>query len=99
MGLLRSLTLIYTGVLVSAVAASLGGIWFYLRRIANTLGEVREALAPAPDLTAPLDEHLQRLHDATAGVAEDLAATRASIERADARLATVVQRFGAGRRP
>ena len=94
MRLLRALTLLYTGVLVSALGTSLTAIWVYLRRIAATLGEARAALGAVSDDTAPLDAHLRRLHDATAGVAGDLAGARESLARADDRLAALAERPG-----
>ncbi len=96
MRLLRTLTLIYAAVLVLALGASLVAIWVYLRRIGHTLGEVRAALAKVRDETGPLDEHLQRLHDASASSAEEMAKARASLARADERLDTLVEQLGAG---
>ncbi len=91
MRLLRTLTLIYAGVLVSALATSLAAIWLLLRRVAETLGEVRAALQPVSDDTAPLGEHLQRLDDATTGAAGELTDGRARLEGANDRLAALAE--------
>ena len=94
MRLLRALTLIYTAILVSALGASLGAIWIYLRRVANVLGEVRAALAQVRDETVPLGEHLRGLHDASVASGEDLTETRGRLARADERLAEIAERLG-----
>ncbi len=95
MRLLRTLTLIYTAVLVLVLAASLVAIWVYLRRIAHTLGKVHTALASVKDESEPLDQYLQRLHDVSASSAEELAKARASLARADERLDTLAGQLGA----
>ena len=58
---LTILTLIYLGVLVLALAASLMAILLFLWRVGSTLAEVREALAAARDATAALPGHLERV--------------------------------------
>ena len=93
MPLLRTLTLIYTAVLTSALGASLAAILVYLRRIAGTLGEVHGALAVVKQETEPLGEHLQRLQDATATPAEGLADAHARLAHADEALSSLTGQF------
>lgn len=96
MTLLRTLTLIYTAVLVSAVGSSLIAILVFLRRITGALGEAREALAEVRDDTAPLAGHLGGVHAATVDVATGLDGARASLARVDEGLGALVGGPGAG---
>ena len=96
MNLLTKLTLIYAGVLVSAVGSSLAGILVYLRRIRAALGETREALAEVRDDTAPLGGHLGGVHAATVDVATGLDGARASLARVDEGLGALTGGPGAG---
>ena len=96
MNLLTKLTLIYAGVLVSAVGSSLAGILVYLRRIRAALGETREALAEVRDDTAPLGGHLGGVHAATVDVATGLDTARASLARVDEGLGALTGGPGAG---
>ena len=65
MALLRVLTLVYAGVLVTALATALIVIAVYLWRIALVLGDVRTALGEVRDRTAPLRQHLGPLEALT----------------------------------
>jgi hypothetical protein len=65
MGLLRTLTLIYAGVLVTALAVVLTTITVYLWRISGALADARAALALVRDRTAPLRQHLEGLEALT----------------------------------
>jgi HAMP domain-containing protein len=93
MELLLFLTLIYIGVLVVALAASLIAIWIYLRRISRALGEVREALAAARRETGPLEDALRPLRDLFEETAGEMNAAESALEQADEALA---ERLGAG---
>ncbi|MDP8921843.1 MAG: hypothetical protein M3O34_03085 [Chloroflexota bacterium] len=96
MNVLAKLTLIYAGVLVSAVGSSLVGILVYLRRIRTALGETRQALAEVRDDTAPLGGHIGVVHAATVDVATGLEAARASLARVDEGLDALTGGPGAG---
>ncbi len=96
MNLLTKLTLIYAGVLVSAVGSSLVAILVYLRKIRAALGETREALAEVGDSTAPLGGHIGAVHSATVDVASGLDAARASLARVDEGLGALTGGPGAG---
>ncbi len=96
MNLLTKLTLIYAGVLVSAVGSSLVGILVYLRRIRTALGETREALAEVGESTAPLGGHIGAVHAATVDVATGLDAARASLAGVDEGLGALTGGPGAG---
>ena len=96
MNLLTNLTLIYAGVLVSAVGSSLVAILVYLRRIRAALGETREALAEVGESTAPLGGHIGGVHAATVDVATGLDAARASLARVDEGLGALTGGPGAG---
>ena len=96
MNLLTKLTLIYAGVLVSAVGSSLVGILVYLRRIRTALGETREALAEVGESTAPLGGHIGAVHSATIDVVIGLDAARASLARVDEGLGALTGGPGAG---
>ena len=65
MALLRVLTLVYAGVLVTALATALIVIAVYLWRIARVLGDVRTALGEVRNRTAPLRQHLGPLEALT----------------------------------
>jgi hypothetical protein len=91
MRLLRTLTLGYLAVLVSALAASLIAILVELRRIGAGLADVSAALTRARDHTAPLGGHLQTIQDASAGLADRVQAARTSLEHADAALTEAVR--------
>jgi DNA-binding transcriptional MerR regulator len=93
--LLIILTLIYAAVLVVALAASLIAIFIYLRRIGRALGEAREALSAVSRATAPLEEHLQHLQDATASSAQELEQATRQLENANDQLTVIVERLGA----
>ena len=96
MNLLTRLTLVYAGVLVSAVGSSLIGILVYLRRIRTALGETREALAEMGESTAPLGGHIGAVHAATVDVATGLDAARASLARVNEGLGALTGGPGAG---
>ena len=66
MALLRVLTLVYAGVLVTALATALIVIAVYLWRIALVLGDVHKELGKVRDRTAPLRQHLGPLEALTA---------------------------------
>ena len=97
MRLLRALSLGYTVVLISALAASLAGILFYLRRIGDTLADIGSVLGRVRDETAPLGGHLEPLPGVAAGLADQMAEVRASLVRADQRLADIAESRRAGR--
>ena len=92
MRLLRTLTLGYLGVLVSALAASLIAILVELRRIDGALGEVASALTLVRDGTTPLAGHLETIHGATSSFGDQMQAAGTSLERADTTLAQVARR-------
>ena len=98
MKLLRTLTLIYTGVLVLAVAASGIAILVYLLRIAAALREVHEALATVAESTAPLAGPLTLVRDTSKQAAEDLTEVHARLARADEHLAALAEQLGATER-
>lgn len=83
MTVLTILTAIYFGVLVVALAASLIGIWVFLRRISAALADVAEALTAVREATAPLQVHLERLQQPCAGAAEELAQAEKMLTRAE----------------
>ncbi len=96
MELLRVITLIYAGVLVLALAASLTAILIYLRKIASALGDTYDALALVEERTRPLEELLQPLNPALKGSIADLQETAARLEHADEALDKIAERLGAG---
>lgn len=96
MELLRTLTLIWSGVLVLALAASLTAIWLYLRRIASALADVREALAGVTRATAPMKEHIQPLREQVEVAHEALQDACSTFEHADEALEGIVMHAGAG---
>ncbi len=96
MNLLAKLTLIYAGVLVSAVGSSLVAILVYLRQIRAVLGETRHALVEVRDDTAPLGGHLEGVHAATVEVAAGLDMARASLAHVDEGLGALTGGPGAG---
>lgn len=87
MTVLTVLTLVYAGILVAALAASLITILVYLRRIGRTLGEAREALSEVAAASGPLQEPLERLEDELAAAADALEPGAEALERAWERLA------------
>lgn len=87
MGLLRVLSLIYAGVLVTALAVVLITIAVYLWRIAGALADARSALALVRDRTAPLRHHLKGLEELTEENVRRVEDATTTIERALARLA------------
>lgn len=89
MRLLAQLTVGYVAVLVSALAASLIAILVYLRRIGNTLGEVRALLARVRDETAPLGGHLGAVNEASTSVADGMSQAREHLARAADQLAAL----------
>ncbi len=89
MALLRTLSLIYTAVLVSALGSSLVAILVYLRRIAGALGEVREVLEEVRDEAAPLGGHLEGVHAAVVGTADGLDDVGARLARVNEGLGTL----------
>ena len=91
MRLLRTLTLGYLGVLVSALAASLIAILVELRRIDGALGEVAAALTRVRDRTAPLAGHLETIQGATSTFGDRMQAAGTSLERADTALEQVAR--------
>jgi hypothetical protein len=91
MRLLRTLTLGYLGVLVSALAASLIAILVELRRIDGALGEVAAALTRVRDRTAPLAGHLETIQGATSAYGDRMQAAGTSLERADTALGQVAR--------
>ncbi len=96
MELLRIITLIYVGVLVLALAASLTAIWIYLRMVASALGDTYQALALVEERTRPLGELLQPLNPTLQGSIVNLKETAARLKHADESLDRVAERLGAG---
>lgn len=86
MRLLRNLTLLYTGVLVAALAASLTAIWAYLRSISDLLGEIRQGLLVVRDETAPLEGLLQTVNGTLPGAAGNLQRVATHLGNVDAAL-------------
>jgi hypothetical protein len=91
MQLLRTLTVGYLGVLVSALAASLIAILVQLRRIDAALGEVADALTLVRDRTAPLEGHLGAIQTATGTFGDRMQAASGSLETADTALEQVAR--------
>ena len=91
MHLLRTLTIGYLGVLVSALAASLIAILVQLRRIDAALGEVAGALTLVRDRTAPLEGHLSAVQTATGAFGDRMQAASSSLEAAEKTLAQVAR--------
>lgn len=96
MELLRILTLVYVGVLVLALAASLIAIWVYLRRIAGALGEAKQALLRAERESAPLQGYIEPLRDGTGETADDLGAAKDALKEANEHLSALAERLGVG---
>lgn len=93
MELLRLLSLIYVGVLVTALAASLIAIWVLLRRVAHALGGARDALTTTRRETAPLEESLRTLRDLFQEAAGEMQAADSALQETDTLLA---ERLGVG---
>jgi hypothetical protein len=91
MHLLRTLTIGYLGVLVSALAASLIAILVQLRRIDAALGEVAGTLTLVRDRTAPLEGHLSTVQTATGAFGDRMQAASGSLETADRALEQVAR--------
>jgi hypothetical protein len=85
--LLRTLTLIYAGVLVAALAGSLALIAVYLWRIARVLRGVQLALATVRDRTAPIRQHLEPLAALTKRHVEEFGAAATALDEARQHLA------------
>ncbi|CAN5648993.1 hypothetical protein BH23GEM3_BH23GEM3_11420 [soil metagenome] len=96
MELLRILTLIYAGVLILALAASLIAIWVLLRRTAGALAEAKRLLLRVEHQTAPLRDHIEPLRDGAGAVAEALDTAGTQLEEADQRLSALAERLGLG---
>ncbi len=96
MELLRIITLVYAGVLVLALAASLTAILIYLRKIASALGDTYDALARVEEGTRPLEDLLEPLNLALQGSITDLKETAARLKHADEALDRLAERLGAG---
>lgn len=96
MELLRTLTLVYAGVLVAALAASLITILVYLWRIGSVLGDTREALRVVVDRTRPLPVHLEPLRALRSADAAALEEAADALHRADACLADALAPTRAG---
>lgn len=71
MELLRTLTIVYAGVLVVALAVSLTLILVYLRRIAAKLSDIRSNLATVAQRTEPLEGHFEAIDADVARVEND----------------------------
>lgn len=95
MEMLRLVTLIYVGVLVVALAASLIAIWIWLLRIGRALGQVETVLAGAANKVRPLERYFDRFEECTARAEDDLASAEATMEAADKALHRFAERLGA----
>lgn len=85
MELLTVLTLVYAGILVLALAASLVAIWFHLSRTAGALGAACRALARVRERTTALEGHFRRLQEGVEGAAGELEAAVRSPEEPEER--------------
>lgn len=94
---LVTLTLIYAGVLVLALAVSLTAIWISLRRIAAALADARAALVTVGRETEPLGPYLEPLREAFEGGAGELVEARTRLAGADDRLSALLEWLGAVR--
>lgn len=83
MRLLRNLTLLYTGILVAALAASLTAIWVALTSVSRVLGEVKHGLLVVRDETEPLAGPLQLVRDSLPAVGENLEHVRDGLSHVD----------------
>lgn len=92
MELLRTLTLVYAGILTVALAASLIAILFYLLRIARALGGVKEELGRTAARTEPIRTLLEPLRDEAGAAGRALEHAEADLGRADARLDALAAR-------
>lgn len=95
MELLRIFTLVWTAVLVLALAASLIAILVWLVRIGRRLSEVETALGEVAARTQPLEEFFTPLGDGPGRAEEDLTSARAMLARADERLQVIAEKLGA----
>lgn len=95
MEILRLVTLIYAGVLVLALAASLIAIWIWLLRIGRALGQVETVLAGAADKVRPLERYFDRFEECTDRAEEELESAGAAMEAADEALHRFAERLGA----
>jgi len=86
MALLRTLTLVYTAVLVLALAVALTTIAVYLWRVAFALRDVRAALSLVRERTGPLRQHLQPLEALTEEHVEAFEDATTLLERATGQL-------------
>jgi hypothetical protein len=87
MALLRTLTLVYAGVLVAALATALAVIAVYLWRIAFVLGDVRTALGEVRDRTKPLRQHLEPLEALTEERVQEFEGAASALDNVRDRLA------------
>ena len=83
MRLLRNLTLLYTAILVAALAASLSAIWAALASVSRVLGDVQDGLIIVRDETNPLAGPLQLVTDSLPGVATNLGHVKDSLVHVD----------------
>lgn len=86
MELLTILTLIYAGILVLAVAASLIIILYYLWRIGSSLQATQEALDAVAGSTAPLEEPMALLSQRSADWAQTTSEAQKSLHNAKSML-------------
>ncbi|MBW3577283.1 MAG: hypothetical protein KY462_06010 [Actinobacteria bacterium] len=91
MQLLRTLTLASAGVLVAALVAGLVVVLVFLVSTTRNLERVRLSLAAVADAAAGLSRGVERLHGAWSVCATALAEARASLGRADDRLAELTE--------
>ncbi len=96
MRLLTWLTVIYTVVLVLALAVSLITIFYYLWRIGSALALVEGALGQAERNTAPLKGHLDFINGGLTGVGDGLGSVDAHLAGIDTSLNAVAAHLGIG---
>lgn len=94
MDLLRLVTLVYAGLLVTALAFSLIAIWLYLRRIGRALAAVREELQQVGGHTQKLKHPLETLAEGTADAARSLKKASVSLEGSREWLESLAERRG-----
>ncbi len=86
MSLLLILTLIYTAILVLALAASLIAILLFLRSISRHLGEVRALLTGVEESTRPLRGPLELLQTVASDTGQNLDQAKDALSQSDQHL-------------
>jgi septal ring factor EnvC (AmiA/AmiB activator) len=92
MNLLLILTLIYAGVLVAALAATLIVVLVLLRQISSTLAEVETSLSTVRERTRSIEQFLTQLQDPCNQCPGELQRAEEDLEKIKNRLTAILER-------